>query len=76
MVSLDKGLQHLEETGEDLVNIVESSNAESIARAVVEKRQQLFDLLITTRKTTSQLLNGNHFVKLYYKGAYPYFPFI
>uniref|UniRef100_A0A3B3S2M8 Kinetochore protein Spc24 n=1 Tax=Paramormyrops kingsleyae TaxID=1676925 RepID=A0A3B3S2M8_9TELE len=57
MVSLDKGLQHLEETGEDLVSIVESSNAESIARAVVEKRQQLFDLLITTRKTTSQLLN-------------------
>ncbi|XP_048846452.1 kinetochore protein Spc24 isoform X1 [Brienomyrus brachyistius] len=57
MVSLDKGLQHLEETGEDLVSIIKSSNAESIARAVVEKRQQLFDLLINTRKTTSQLLN-------------------
>ncbi|XP_018594108.1 kinetochore protein Spc24 [Scleropages formosus] len=57
MVSLDKGLQRLEETEKDLFSLINSSNAENAVRAVREKRQLLFELHANVEKSTTQLLS-------------------
>ncbi|KAJ8393538.1 hypothetical protein AAFF_G00060110 [Aldrovandia affinis] len=57
MVSLSKGFQDLEETGEALVCIIKSSKAEHDLRAMRERHQLLFDRHTETKKTTTQLLS-------------------
>ncbi|XP_036409487.1 kinetochore protein Spc24 [Megalops cyprinoides] len=57
MVSLDKGFQDLEETGEALVQLIKSSKAEHDLRAIREEHLLLFDRHINTKKTTTQLLS-------------------
>ncbi|KAG7459513.1 hypothetical protein MATL_G00211440 [Megalops atlanticus] len=57
MVSLDKGFQDLEETGEALVQLIKSSKAEHDLRAIREEHLLLFDRHISTKKTTTQLLS-------------------
>ncbi|KAL4657999.1 kinetochore protein Spc24 [Arapaima gigas] len=56
-MSLVKGLQRLEETERDLFNLINSSNAENAVRAVMEKRQLLFELHTSMEKSTAQLLS-------------------
>lgn len=48
----------LENTGESLIALIESSKAEDALRAARKKQQALFDHHAETKKTVTELLNS------------------
>lgn len=51
--------QDLEETGEELVALINSSQPEKL-RQVIDEHQALFDQHIETKKIVTQILKGKH----------------